>query len=201
MLAGRNGAHSDTNLDDVIAQIEERLGARFQEHEVVHTFGSTAALEINGLPVHHVEPSDITSDKRIRVVLFKENLSTGWDCPRAETMMSFRRAEDATYIAQLLGRMVRTPLQCHIQVDDYLNDVRLFLPYFNRATVKNVIDELQNTEGGDIPTVIDEESLEQPVYVSWSIRQKQKKEQHRTHSAFPSGRKKILESEKNRQEE
>ena len=187
VLAGRNGAHSDTNLDDVIAQIEERLGARFQEHEVVHTFGSTAALEINGLPVHHVEPSDITSDKRIRVVLFKENLSTGWDCPRGETMMSFRRAEDATYIAQLLGRMVRTPLQCHIQVDDYLNDVRLFLPYFNRATVKNVIDELQNTEGGDIPTVIDEESLEQPVYVSWSIRPTRKKEHIQLPGQFEIG--------------
>ncbi len=26
-------------------------------------------------------------------------------------------------------------------------------------------------------------------------------EQHRTHSAFPSGRKKVLESQKNRQEE
>ena len=43
-------------------------------------------------------------------------------------MMSFRHAEDATYIAQLLGRMVRTPLQCHIMVDDSLNDVRLYLP-------------------------------------------------------------------------
>ena len=31
-------------------------------------------------------------------------------CPRAETMMSFRRAEDYTYIAQLLGRVIRTPL-------------------------------------------------------------------------------------------
>lgn len=168
VLAGRRGTHSDTNLDDVIAQVEERMGIRFREHEVVHTFGSAAVLTINGLPVHHVEPSDITSDKRIRVVLFKENLSTGWDCPRAETMMSFRRAEDATYVAQLLGRMVRTPLQCHIQVDDYLNDVRLFLPYFNRATVESVIDELENAEGGDIPTVIDDESIEQPVYALWS---------------------------------
>ena len=80
--------------------------------------------------------------------------------PRAETMMSFRRAEDATYIAQLLGRMVRTPLQCHVLVDDSLNDVRLFLPYFNQDTVQKVIDELQATEGGEIPTVVDGESLE-----------------------------------------
>ena len=174
VLAGSGKAVSDTNLDDVIAKIEERLGARFREHEVVHTFGSTPALTINGLQVERVEPSDISEDKRIRVVLFKENLSTGWDCPRAETMMSFRHAEDATYIAQLLGRMVRTPLQCHILVDDSLNDVRLFLPYFNMNTVKSVIDELQSTEGGDIPTIIDGESLDQPVYIPWTV--------HTTHS-------------------
>lgn len=176
VLAGHKGTVSDTDLDDVVAKIEERLGTRFREYEVVHTFGSTATLVINGLSVHHVEPSDITADKRIRVVLFKENLSTGWDCPRAETMMSFRRAEDATYIAQLLGRMIRTPLQCHIQVDEYLNDVRLYLPYFNQATVKNVIDELQNTEGGEIPTVIDEEALERTTYTTWTVRPSKKKQ-------------------------
>jgi type III restriction enzyme len=173
VLAGSGKAVSDTNLDDVIVKIEERLGSRLKEHEVVHTFGSTPTLTINGLQVEHIEPSDITEDKRVRVVLFKENLSTGWDCPRAETMMSFRHAEDATYIAQLLGRMVRTPLQCHILVDDSLNDVRLFLPYFNMNTVKTVIDELQSTEGGDIPTVIDGESLEQPKYVPWTVHTRQ----------------------------
>jgi type III restriction enzyme len=169
VLAGSGKKISDTNLDDLIAKIEERIGTQFKENDVVHTFGSTSTLSINGLHVHHVEPSDITDDKRIRVVLFKENLSTGWDCPRAETMMSFRHAEDATYIAQLLGRMVRTPLHRHIDKDDFLNDVRLFLPYFNKNTVKNVIDELQNTEGGEIPTVIDGESIDQPVYVPWTV--------------------------------
>ena len=176
VLAGSGKKVSDTNLDDVIATIEERIGTTFKEHEVVHTFGSTGTITVNNLPIHHVEPSEITDDKRIRLVLFKENLSTGWDCPRAETMMSFRHAEDATYIAQLLGRMVRTPLQCHILVDDSLNDVRLYLPYFNTNTVKQVIDELQSTEGGEIPTVIDEESLEQQVYVPWSIYTPKKKE-------------------------
>lgn len=33
------------------------------------------------------------------LVLFKMSLSTGWDCPRAEVMMSFRRAADHTFIA------------------------------------------------------------------------------------------------------
>lgn len=176
VCAGSGKKVSDTDLDDVIAKIEERIGETFKEHEVVHTFGSTGALTIHGLNVPHVEPSEIVDDRRIRVVLFKENLSTGWDCPRAETMMSFRRAEDATYIAQLLGRMVRTPLQCHVVVDDSLNDVRLYLPYFNQDTVQKVIDELQASEGGEIPTVVDGESLGQQVYDTWTVHTAKKRQ-------------------------
>lgn len=104
VCAGSGTKVSDTDLDDVIAKIEERMGDSFKENEVVHTFGSTGTLSIHGLTVPHIEPSEIAEDRRIRVVLFKENLSTGWDCPRAETMMSFRRAEDATYIRLLSGR-------------------------------------------------------------------------------------------------
>ena len=176
VCAGSGKKVSDTDLDDVIAKIEEQIGETFKEHEVVHTFGSTGALTIHGLNVPHVEPSEIADDRRIRVVLFKENLSTGWDCPRAETMMSFRRAEDATYIAQLLGRMVRTPLQCHVVVDDSLNEVRLYLPYFNQDTVQKVIDELQASEGGEIPTVIDGESLGQQVYDTWTVHTAKKRQ-------------------------
>ena len=89
---------------------------------------------------------DIADNKKIRVVFFKENLSTGWDCPRAETMMSFRHAQDATYIAQLLGRMIRTPLQRHIDVDETLNEVRLFLPHFNKDNVESVMKALQDED-------------------------------------------------------
>ncbi len=167
--AGTGENISDSNLDDIIAKIEDKLKIRFHENDVVHTFGDVSTLTLNGLKVHHIEPNDIVDDMRVKIVLFKENLSTGWDCPRAETMMSFRRAEDVTYIAQLLGRMIRTPMQSHIKVDDSLNDVRLFLPYFNRDNVESVVKELQDSECGDIPTVIDSESIEQPVYKTWTV--------------------------------
>lgn len=162
---------SATDLDDCVQKIEERTGIRFQEGEVVHTFGdANNVIRINGLNVPYVAPSAIAEDKRIRVVFFKESLSTGWDCPRAETMMSFRHATDATYIAQLLGRMIRTPMQMHIQVDETLNDVHLYLPYFNSGTVKEVVEELQNAEGGDIPADIYGESLDTRVMDTLSVR-------------------------------
>ena len=162
---------SDTDLDDCLRKFEERTDVRLQNGEVVHTFGQTASLiRINGIDVRYEEPSRIADDKKVKVVFFKENLSTGWDCPRAETMMSFRHATDATYIAQLLGRMVRTPMQMHIKVDDVLNDVHLYLPYFDANTVKGVVEALQSSEGGSIPTDIYGESIDARTFDILTIR-------------------------------
>ena len=175
VLNGTGGKLTNTNLDDCIAKIEERTGVKLENGQVVHTFGgTTASLTVNGLEVRYEEPSRIADDRNIRVVFFKENLSTGWDCPRAETMMSFKHANDATYIAQLLGRMVRTPMQMHIQVDDVLNDVHLYLPYFNEETVKDVVEALQNTEGGDIPMDIYGETLSGKRFETLTVKPKKK---------------------------
>ncbi len=165
-----SSAISKTGLDDCLQNIEEKTGIRFEEGEVVHTFVDANNVTVNGLNVPYVAPSEIAGDKRIRIVFFKESLSTGWDCPRAETMMSFRHATDATYIAQLLGRMIRTPLQMRIMADETLNDVHLYLPYFNSETVKEVVGELQNAEGGNIPADIQKEELGSDKPYFWSIR-------------------------------
>ena len=161
---------SATEIGECLSRIEARTGARFSEYEVVHTFGQTATIEANGLKIHHVEASDIAENRKIRVVFFKENLSTGWDCPRAETMMSFRHAQDATYIAQLLGRMIRTPLHRHIDVDETLNEVRLFLPHFNKDNVETVMKALQDEEGSDIPADVEGESYGNEARETWGYR-------------------------------
>lgn len=161
---------SATEIGECLSRIESRTGARFSEYEVVHTFGQTATIESGGLKIHHVSASDISGNKKIRVVFFKENLTTGWDCPRAETMMSFRHAQDATYIAQLLGRMIRTPLQRHIDVDETLNEVRLFLPHFNKDNVGSVMKALQDEEGSDIPADIEGESFGNDSRGTWGYR-------------------------------
>lgn len=175
VLNGSGSKLTDTDLDDCLRKIEERTGFKFEPGQVVHTFGqTTSAIQVNGLDVRYEEPSRIADDRNIRIVFFKENLSTGWDCPRAETMMSFKHASDATYIAQLLGRMVRTPMQMHIQVDDVLNDVHLFLPYFNEDTVKDVVEALQSSEGGEIPTDIYGETTSGRKFETLTVKPKKK---------------------------
>lgn len=177
---GTGNSISDTDLDDCLQKVEERTGFKFDPGQVVHTFGQTSSsITINGLEVPYEEPSRISDNKNVRVVFFKESLSTGWDCPRAETMMSFRRATDSTYIAQLLGRMVRTPMQMHIQVDDVLNDVHLYLPYFEEQTVKDVVKALQDTEGGEIPTEIQGEVLGNRKYETLTVKPSKSRTQNK----------------------
>jgi len=167
---GNSNRISFTDLDECIRAIEERTGERFVAGQVVHAFGEgTPTLQICGLDVPYVEPSRIADDKRIKVVFFKETLSTGWDCPRAETMMSFRHAIDYTYIAQLLGRMVRTPMQMRIRVDETLNDVHLYLPQFNEKTVYDVVEALRSSEGANIPTDIEMEELGETTYETLTL--------------------------------
>ena len=168
---GSGNQISATDLNECLRIIEERMGDRFLEGQVVHAFGEgTPTIQIGGLDVPYCEPSRIADDKRIKVVFFKETLTTGWDCPRAEVMMSFRRAVDHTYIAQLLGRMVRTPTQQHINVDETLNDVHLYLPQFNEATVYDVVKALQDEEGATIPTDIEAEEMGRGNYDTLSLR-------------------------------
>ena len=169
VMNGTGDRISDTDLDECLKIISVRTGFNFEVGEVAHTFQANTDLTINNFRVIYREPSQIAGDDKIKVIFFKENLSTGWDCPQAETMMSFRRARDATYIAQLLGRMIRTPLQSHIEVDDTLNDVRLYLPYFDKETVQDIVNELQSAEGGNIPTDILSESTSERAVATWSV--------------------------------
>ena len=78
----------------------------------------------------------------VRVLIAKDAISTGWDCPRAEVMVSFRAAIDQTHITQLLGRMVRSPLARRIPGNERLNSVDCLLPKFNKKTVEDVVKAL-----------------------------------------------------------
>lgn len=132
---------SDAQLGDLVSIIEAQwpdLGA----HAVVNVFGEHDDLVIRSRKVRWVRPESIEGETGIRVVLAKQAISTGWDCPRAEVLYSERAAKDATNIAQVIGRMVRSPLTRRIATDDALNSVACYLPRFDRATLRRITEEL-----------------------------------------------------------
>lgn len=101
---------------------------------VAHVFGTHTDLMVGQQSVSYIAPQRVQDATYVRVLLAMEAISTGWDCPRAEVLVSFRPRSDATYIHQLLGRMMRTPLARRIPGNEVLNSVDCLLPHFDRKT-------------------------------------------------------------------
>lgn len=116
----------------------------FGEHRT-ETFGSHS--------VPYIEPERVQERDDIRILIAKDAISTGWDCPRAEVMVSLRPARDKTFITQLLGRMVRSPLARRIPGNDRLNAVDCLLPRFDKEAVTAIVKSLMSggETGEDLP--------------------------------------------------
>lgn len=117
------------------------------ENCVANVFGEHKTERFGRHEVAYIEPQRVQQDTSVRILVAKDAISTGWDCPRAEVMVSFRTTNDKTHITQLLGRMVRTPLARRIAGNERLNSVDCLLPYFDKDTVEAVVTELMT--GGD----------------------------------------------------
>jgi hypothetical protein len=138
---------SDVKLTELVGTIEAEwpgLGPR----AIAHVLGEHQTLALGSRTVDWVYPESIQTESDVRVVLAKEAISTGWDCPRAEVLYSERPATDATHIAQIIGRMVRQPLAHRIATDDALNSVMCYLPLFNRKALTAIKDALEG-KGAD----------------------------------------------------
>ncbi|WP_084419097.1 DEAD/DEAH box helicase [Henriciella litoralis] len=118
---------------------------------IANVFGEHRAEKFGSYEAPYIAPERVQESKWVRILVAKDAISTGWDCPRAEVMVSLRAAQDNTHITQLLGRMVRTPLARRIPGNEMLNAVDCLLPHFNRKTVENVVDVLMHggEPGGD----------------------------------------------------
>lgn len=149
---------SDNELADLLGSLRDGWPDLVGD-AIAHTFESHAPLNIKGQVVRYIAPQDIEDDPDARAVLFKEALTTGWDCPRAEVMLSYRKAKDFTYIAQLIGRMVRTPLARRVMTDDVLNSVSLYLPYYDETAVREVVEQLRKDPDAP-PTVFEHNPVE-----------------------------------------
>ena len=59
-------------------------------------------------------------DNLAQVLLFKEAIALGWDCPRAAVLLIFRKLQSDEFSVQTVGRILRMPQQKHYP-DELLN--------------------------------------------------------------------------------
>jgi hypothetical protein len=129
-------------LDTIFEQWPE-----LQHDSIANVFGEHKTETFGRHTAPYIAPERVQESDWVRILIAKDAISTGWDCPRAEVMVSFRAATDKTHITQLLGRMVRTPLARRIPGNDRLNAVDCLLPHFDKKSVEAVVAALMS--GGE----------------------------------------------------
>lgn len=159
----------DSSSEEEKKRIEKIVGVvkselpDIPEEAFAHVLSDTPDLLLAGAKIRHVSPESIQLDKSIQVLFAKEAISNGWDCPRAEVLFSRVRRKDPTYIAQFLGRMVRTPLGREIRGNQELNSVSAMLPDYDEKTVREVISYLTRDSVEENETTVTVNSVSIPL--------------------------------------
>lgn len=119
-----------------------------QPSNIVHVFGTHSTAEAGEHRIRWCPPEDIQERADVRVVLCLTAITTGWDCPRAEVLVSMRVAKQQDLIKQIMGRMVRTPLARRIESDVTLNAVHCILPKFDAKAVETIAGAFEVGDDG-----------------------------------------------------
>jgi len=54
-------------------------------------------------------PNIEKSDNEVEILIFKQAIALGWDCPRAQILVIFRESKSFTFTIQTIGRIMRMP--------------------------------------------------------------------------------------------
>lgn len=130
-------------LTSLCSQIQKNLPWLDISDCFANVFGEHNDIVTSAGKIPYVRPEEVAERTEIRILFAKDAVSTGWDCPRAEVIYSRRKRTDPTYIAQLIGRMVRTPLARRIANVEELNTVACYLPEYDAVTVESVVERLK----------------------------------------------------------
>lgn len=64
----------------------------------------------------HVLSDNLTKNtSSVEVLIFKQSITTGWDCPRAKVLLQFRDVKKKDTQLQIVGRILRMPEQKHYE--------------------------------------------------------------------------------------
>lgn len=66
------------------------------------------------------------NNNEVEYLIFKQAISTGWDCPRAQILVRFREVKSIVFNIQVVGRILRMPEAKHYKNDD-LNKAYIYI--------------------------------------------------------------------------
>lgn len=112
-------------MSDIDQTTRERVETFMEENGISYENGKLALW----ISSEHI-PSDVKetatiSDSPIEVLIFKQAIATGWDCPRASILVMLRDIKSVTFEIQTVGRILRMPELKHY-TDSALNSAYVY---------------------------------------------------------------------------
>ena len=93
-----------TSLEDVI---KDKVIAILKDKHKITTENGKLAIHLSG---DHENLENISkADSEAEVLIFKQALALGWDCPRAHILVLFRDWKSIVFSIQTIGRIMRMP--------------------------------------------------------------------------------------------
>lgn len=80
-------------------------------------------------------------DSTVEVLFFKQGIALGWDCPRAQILVSLREMKSPSFTSQVLGRILRQP-ELQAYEDDSLNHGYVFVNH-EAFSIKREMDSIR----------------------------------------------------------
>lgn len=99
-------------------------------------------------------------DSMVDVLLFKQAIALGWDCPRAAVLLIFREIQQETFTIQTVGRILRMPEQKHY------HDATLNYGYVFTNLSKDIIQIVQD----DMDYIVQNKAIRIQQYKSLGLR-------------------------------
>ncbi|MBM4146862.1 MAG: hypothetical protein FJ240_11445 [Nitrospira sp.] len=104
-LPDRIGSLEDRMKDKVIAILKNKY------HISTEKGNNKLAIWLSG---EHVNKEDVErNDSEVEVLIFKQAIALGWDCPRAQILVLFRQWHSPIFSIQTVGRIMRMPEPDH----------------------------------------------------------------------------------------
>jgi len=142
---------------------EDYIIGLLADHNITVSNGKLA-IRLSGVDIKELDEKIKPHNSEIDVLIFKEAIALGWDCPRASLIFLQRewKQERYSFNIQTLGRIMRMPEQKHYDTYPELN-----IGYVYSASDNfTIVEELAKNYISDLQMSRDEEINTRPVKLS-----------------------------------
>ena len=140
---------ADDSIKQLVVEYLQIQGVTEQNHRLA-IWLSNEKINLNDIS---------QNDGVVDVLLFKQAIAMGWDCPRAAVLLVYRDMKQVTFTVQTLGRILRMPEQRHY-TDDSLN-----IGYVYTNLERNLIEIISD----EMDYLTFNKSVRKPIYRNLSL--------------------------------